>query len=44
MTIIDAGHFQTEKIFVPIMKEKLKKSLPDLNILNASETAPYNII
>ena len=44
MMIIDAGHFQTEKIFVPIMKEKLKKSLPDLTILTASETAPYNII
>jgi len=39
---IDAGHFATENIIVPVISELLKKEFPDINIISKSmETGPF---
>lgn len=35
MTIIDCGHYHTERIFAPIMKGILEKAFPELEIMEA---------
>lgn len=41
LTILDAGHFGTERVFMPFMTEKLKKLCPGCRILCADQKAPY---
>lgn len=39
--VIDAGHYGIEKIFVPYMKDFLKKEIPSIQICMAEEKNPY---
>ena len=41
LTIIDAGHFGVEQIFVPYMKEFLSRELPSLHLLSARQQEPF---
>lgn len=41
MTVIDAGHYGIEKIFVPYMKAYLEKQLPEVKITAAVEKEPF---
>lgn len=41
LTIIDAGHYGLEKIFVPYMKEYIAREMPDLTVYTAKETNPF---
>ena len=44
LTIIDAGHYGTEYIFMEAMKEKLNKAFNDLKITCAKVKSPYTIL
>ena len=44
LTIIDAGHYGTEYIFMEAMKEKLNKAFNDLKITCAEVKSPYTIL
>ncbi len=44
MCIIDAGHFGTEKIFVPYMNEYLHREFPELAVVSAPMYCPYRTI
>ena len=44
VTVIDAGHYGLEKIFVPYMKEYLSKQLPQLTVETEKEKCPYKIV
>lgn len=39
--LIDAGHYGVEKIFIPYMKQFLKKQMPDLMVFCAPEKEPF---
>ena len=39
--IIDAGHFGTEYVFMEYMAQKLKKLLPQCNIIKAEQRPPF---
>ena len=41
ITIIDAGHYGLEQIFVPYMKEFLSRELPQLHLLTARQQEPF---
>lgn len=41
MSVIDAGHYGIEKIFVPYMKAYLEKQLPEVKITAAEEKEPF---
>ena len=41
LTIIDAGHFGVEQIFVPYMKEFLSRELPSIHLLSARQQEPF---
>ena len=43
ISVIDAGHFGLEKIFVPIMAEKLREAFPELEIYTAKPAAPFKV-
>lgn len=42
LCIIDAGHFGTEKMFVPYMSSYLKRTCPGLDILEAVQEEPFH--
>ena len=44
LAIIDAGHYGIEKIFVSYMKDFFKKSLPQMNVIAASQKEPFVVI
>lgn len=44
ITVIDAGHFGLEKIFVPVMAEKLSQAFPELEIYTAKPAAPFQVV
>jgi len=45
MTIIDAGHFETETIILPVLQQKLAARFPDVEfILAAENSALYEVI
>lgn len=44
MAIIDAGHFGTEKIFVPYMEEYLSRELENVSISVAKQENPFRIL
>lgn len=41
LTILDAGHFGLEKIFIPYMKAFLQRELPELELLEAGQESPF---
>jgi len=41
MAIIDAGHYGTECVFVPFVKETLSEMFPDVKISVADESVPF---
>lgn len=44
LSIIDAGHYGLEKIFVPYMEEFLRRECRELHILRAHESSPFWIL
>lgn len=44
IAVIDAGHYGIEKLFVPYMRDYLKRELPGLEILTAPESGPYRLV
>ena len=43
ISVIDAGHFGLEKIFVPVMVEKLSRAFPELEIFTAKPSSPFRV-
>ncbi len=41
LSIIDAGHYGLEKIFVPYMKEYIEREMPGLTVHTAREAPPF---
>lgn len=44
LSIIDAGHYGLEKIFIPYMKEYIRRELPCLAVVAAKEENPFWIL
>ena len=44
LTIIDAGHYGLEKIFVPYLKEYIGREMSDITIYVAKESCPFWIV
>ena len=44
LAIIDAGHYGIEKIFVSYMKDFFKKSMPQMNVIAASQKEPFTVL
>ncbi len=44
LSVIDAGHYGLEKIFVPYMEEFLQRECGELTVLRARESAPFWIL
>ncbi len=44
LSIIDAGHYGIEKIFVPYMKDYFRKKMPEMNVIVASQDEPFIVI
>lgn len=44
LSIIDAGHYGLEKIFLPYMKEFFRRELPELTVLTAREQNPFRVM
>lgn len=44
LSIIDAGHYGTEKIFKPYIAEVFRREMPQINICIAKEENPFQII
>ena len=41
ISVIDAGHYGLEKIFIPYMKSFLSRELPELQVFEARQPAPF---
>lgn len=41
IAVIDAGHYGIEKLFVPYMRDYLKRELPELSVVCAEEQEPF---
>ena len=44
LAIIDAGHFELEKIFIPYMKEFIERNMNGIIVSTPRQTAPYQNI
>jgi dinuclear metal center YbgI/SA1388 family protein len=44
IAVIDAGHYGVEKLFVPYMRDYLRRELPGLKIITAPEGEPCRLI
>lgn len=44
LSVIDAGHYGIEKIFVSYMKDYFRKKMPDMNIMAASQKEPFIVL
>ena len=44
LTVIDAGHYGIEKLFIPYMEEFLKRELPELSIYKADIREPFVVL
>lgn len=44
LTVIDAGHYGIEKLFIPYMEEFIKRELPKLRIYRAEFCEPFVVI
>lgn len=42
LTVADAGHYETERIILPVIKDLI--SSPELEVIIADETSPWNIL
>lgn len=44
ITVIDAGHYGIEKLFIPYMEEFMKRELPGLQICKAKIREPFTVV
>lgn len=44
ITVIDAGHYGIEKLFIPYMEEFMKRELPGLQIYKAKIREPFTVV
>ena len=44
LSVVDAGHFGLEKIFVSYMRDYFLREFPDLELLTAQQEAPFRIV
>ncbi len=44
LSIIDAGHYGLEKIFVPYMRDFLKRDLAGMDVICAAEKNPFQLV
>lgn len=44
LSVIDAGHYGIEKIFVSYMKDYFRKKMPDMTIMAASQKEPFVVL
>ena len=44
VSVIDAGHYGLEKIFVPYMQDYFKKEMPEIAVEIAEEESPFAVI
>ncbi|MDE6128641.1 MAG: Nif3-like dinuclear metal center hexameric protein [Lachnospiraceae bacterium] len=44
ISVIDAGHYGLEKLFVPYMQDYFRKKLPEIAVIAAEEKSPYTVI
>lgn len=44
LTVIDAGHYGIEKLFLPYMEEFMKRELPALRICRAESREPFVVV
>ena len=44
IAVVDAGHYGVEKLFVPYMKDYLRREFPGLKVLTAPENEPGRVI
>ncbi len=44
MSVIDAGHYGVEKIFIPYMEQYLKKALPGVKVIAQEPKKPFVIV
>lgn len=44
LSIIDAGHYGLEKIFVPYMKEVCRRQMPGVEVFTAVDRAPFVVV
>ena len=44
LSIIDAGHFGIEKIFISYMKNYFLHELPDITVVAASQNEPFQMV
>ena len=44
LSIIDAGHFGIEKIFVPFMEQYLRREVQSVKVCRARQTCPFEIL
>lgn len=44
MTVIDAGHYGTESVFIPYVSEKLKELLPEVEVKSADIIPPFRFV
>ena len=44
ISVIEAGHFGTEKIFVPAMMEFFGREIPELEVFAAKESNPFYVL
>lgn len=44
LTVIDAGHYGIEKLFIPYMEEFIRRELPGLKVFKADTKEPFVVI
>ena len=44
LVLIDAGHYGTEKIFVPCLEDYFYRELPEVNVFTAIEVNPFYVV
>ena len=44
VSVIDAGHFGLEKIFIPVMADKLSQAFPLMEVYTAEFKAPFEVL
>ena len=44
ISLIDAGHYGVEKMFVPYMRDYLKREMPYLTVICAPEKEAFTVI
>lgn len=44
VSVIDAGHYGLEKLFIPYMQDFLERNLPELTVCAAEEKSPFAVI